>query len=101
MQSPEARCQGIGHRLALAQVHPRRQRDGNGGHTEAHARHAAVDMDRVGHRRRSLTSFPNGMNPATQVTAARNTSGRVIVSGASCGLCAACSSRFSRPQKML
>ena len=36
-----------------------------------------------------LTSFPKGMNPATQVTADRNSSGKVIVSGASCGLCAA------------
>ena len=39
--------------------------------------------------------------PATQVTAARNTSGRVIVAGASCGACPSCGVRFSRPQKIL
>ena len=43
---------------------------------------------------------PKGSQPATSVTAPSTTSGRVIVQGASWGVWAAWSSRFSRPQKM-
>ena len=45
-----------------------------------------------------LINFPKGMNPAKSVTTARNTRGRVMLFGASCG---AYSCALSLPQKML